>query len=254
MPSTPDVGATAPGPLASVPDVRHVPATGLPVFAAPDDETEPVGALEGGHEVTIVGRRGRWVHLRDGAGLDAWADGSTLAGIARGVASPAEVPASTRGAVELPAPMVVEKVRAPVRFGTGPIVGAIGGVVAIVGALLPWVQAKGRTVEADAFGIPMRFLSDWQNPAKGGFELGWLVVILAGVGIVVSLVSGGGTARRVLGLALVIVCAMYVLQWQDFLTSGERGLGTGLNVWDLVGYGVAVTFGGGVVMLFSPNR
>lgn len=242
------------GPVSPPSEVRHVPSSGLPFFAAPDEDAAPIATLEGGHEVTVVGRRGRWVHLRDAAGLDGWADGSALAGVARGVAAPAEVPESTHPPVEPPAPMVVEKARAPLRLGTGPIIGAIGAVAAILGTQLPWAQAKGRNVEANAFEIPVRFLSDWQHLGKSGFELGWLVVILAGVGIVVSLVRGGGIVRRVLGLALVVVCAMYVLQWQDFLTSGERGLGTGLNVWDVVGYGVVVTFGGGIVMLFSPSR
>ena len=242
------------GPLSAASEVRHIPASGLAIFAAPEEDAEPVGELEGGHEVTLVGRRGRWVHLRDADGLDVWADGSALAGVARGVAAPTEAPANTPQPVEPAVPMVVEKARAPLRLGTGPIVGAIGGLVVVAGALLPWVQAKGRDVEADAFDVPLRFLSDWQNLGKSGFELGWLVVILAGIGIVVSLVRGGGIVRRILGLALVIVCAVYVLQWQDFLTSGERGLGTGLNVWDVVGYGVVVTFGGGIVMLFSPSR
>ena len=42
---------------------------------------------------------------------------------------------------------------------------------------------------------------------------------------------------------------VYVLQQQDLLTTNERGLGTGLNVWDVVDYGVLVSFGGGLVML-----
>jgi hypothetical protein len=120
--------------------------------------------------------------------------------------------------------------------------------------MLPWVQTVGTLHEVDAFGLPVSVLNGWDHALKGGFELGLLIVILAGVGVIVSLVSGGGIVRRVLGLALMIICVVYVLQTQDLLTSSDRGLGTGLNVWDLVDYGVLVTFGGGLVMLCAPSR
>jgi hypothetical protein len=45
-----------------------------------------------------------------------------------------------------------------------------------------------------------------------------------------------------------------VLQQQEWLSTIDRGLGTGLNVWDVVGIGVPVTFLGGLVMVLSPSR
>ncbi len=42
-----------------------------------------------------------------------------------------------------------------------------------------------------------------------------------------------------------MICVVYVLQTQDLLTTSDRGIGTGLNVWDIVSYGVVVSFGGG---------
>ena len=51
-----------------------------------------------------------------------------------------------------------------------------------------------------------------------------------------------------------MVCCVYVLQQQDWLTTTDRGLGTGLNVWDVVDNGVLVTFGGGLLMVFAPSR
>ena len=120
------------------------------------------------------------------------------------------------------------------------------GGPAILGTALPWVQTIGRLNEVDAFGLSVRVLSGWDDALKGGFELGLLIVILAGVGVVVSMISGGGIVRRILGFPLIMICAVYVLQTQDLLTTSNRGLGTGLNVWDIVDYGVLVTFGGGV--------
>jgi len=98
------------------------------------------------------------------------------------------------------------------------------------------------------------FLTGWEHLGDSGFSLGALLVIVAAVGLVLSLLSGGGILRRILGVALVVLAVVYVLQWQDFLSSGGRGVGTGVNVWDLVDYGVLVTFGGGLVMVIAPSR
>jgi hypothetical protein len=97
-------------------------------------------------------------------------------------------------------------------------------------------------------------LGGWSEAYKGGFALGWVITIMAGIGTLVSMISGGGIVRRILGILVALVCAVYLLQTQDLLNSANRGLGTGLNVWDIVDYGVAVTFGGGLLMIFSPSR
>ncbi len=151
-------------------------------------------------------------------------------------------------------PAVVEKKGSSLLLGTGPVIGAIGGVIAILGTALPWVQSVGLLTEVDAFGLSWHVLNGWDDATKSGLSLGTLLVILAGIGLVVSLISGGGIVRRVLGFVIIVICAVYVLQTQDLLTTSNRGLGTGLNVWDIVDYGVLATFGGGLVMLFAPSR
>jgi hypothetical protein len=237
-------------------EVHHVPAGGILVFERPDRRGPPIRELTAGEEVSVAGRRPPWVHIRAADGLDGWVDGTELAGIAVGAAPVAAHPGpeGSPGASSLTAPKVVEKQRSRMRLGTGPVLGALAGILAIVGTVLPWVQTVGKLDQVDAFGLAVNVLSGWDHALKGGFELGLLIVILAGVGAVVSLVSGGGIVRRVLGLALMIICVVYVLQTQDLLTTSDRGLGTGLNVWDLVDYGVLVTFGGGLVMLGAPSR
>jgi hypothetical protein len=233
------------------PEVRHVPGTGLDVYAAPDPSQAPIATLPGGTEVQVVGRRGQWVHLVGGDGLDAWADGAALAGVAVGATASTPTPAAAPAGNDPRAPVVVEKQRSPFTLGTGPVVGAVGGLVAILGAVLPWLQTG---TDVNAFDIPVSFLSSWENLPDSGFSLGALVVVLAAVAAVVSLIGGGGIVRRILGLALLIVAAAYVLQWQDYLSSGSRGLGTGLNVWDIVDYCVLVTLGGSIVMMGAPSR
>lgn len=256
MPEEPTSTATPEGPLPSRDaEIHHVPAGGILVFERPDRRGTPIRELPAGEEVSVAGRRPPWVHIRTADGLDGWVDGTELAGIAVGAAPVAAHPdPEASRASSVVAPKVVEKQRSPLRLATGPVLGALAGILAIVGTMLPWVQTVGTLHEVDAFGLPVSVLSGWDDALKGGFELGLLIVILAGVGAVVSLVSGGGIVRRLLGLALMIICVVYVLQTQDLLATSDRGLGTGLNVWDLVDYGVLVTFGGGLVMLCAPSR
>jgi Bacterial SH3 domain len=246
------------GPPIGRAEIRPVPVGGLPVWADPDPTEAPIAELPAGFELVIVGRRGSWVHVQ-AEGLDGWVDGSQLAGA--GVMTPvAERPVGPEAVGHMPVPppapgaVVVEKQVSSVQLGRGPLVGALGAMIAVFGTALPWQQTVANRLEVDAYGIPVRFLTGWQNLADKGFALGWLIVILAVVGAVVSLISGGGIVRRVLGLVIILVCCVYALQQQDWLTTTDRGLGTGLNLWDVIDNGVAVTFAGGMVMLFAPSR
>jgi hypothetical protein len=251
-----DASSAGGGPPASRSDVRHVPAGGISVWENPDPSVPPITELPAGYELSVVGRRGPWMHVQTSEGLDGWVDGTALAGVAVGAAPvPASAPTPETGkVVARPGSVVVEKKPSSFLVGTGPVLGAIGGIFAILGTALPWQQNVSIRVEVDAFGVPVSFLSGWEHLGDKGFALGWLIVILAGVGAIVSLISGGGIVRRILGLIIIILAVVYTLQQQDWLTSNERGLGTGLNVWDVIDYGVAVTFGGGLLMLFSPSR
>jgi Bacterial SH3 domain len=245
-----------PGPPVRGTETRHVPAGGVSVWGDPDPSAPPITELPAGYELTVVGRRGPWMHIQSGDGLDGWVDGTQLAGVAVGAAPVANPvpPSENRTMAAPPGSVVVEKRPSSFLVATGPVLGAIGGLIAIFGAALPWQQTVALRLEVDAFGIPVQFLSGWDNLAKDGLALGWLIVILAGIGTVVSLISGGGIVRRILGFVIIVICVVYVLQQQDWLTTNQRGLGTGLNVWDIVDYGVVVTGAGGVLMLFSQSR
>lgn len=246
------------GPLGRAVETRTVPAGGISLRALPDETGAPVATVVAGREVIVLGRRGAWVHVDAGDGVDGWVTGAALAGVAVGASATAATggPAAevTAASVEPASKAVVEKQRSPLRIGTGPVVGALGGIVAIVGAVLPWQQTVADRVEIDAFDVPVAFLASWEHLAEGGVSLGVVLLVLGAVGTVVSLVAGGGIVRRILGFGIVMLCVVYVLQQQDFLTSSELGLGTGLNVWDVADYGVAVSFAGGIVMTFAPSR
>jgi hypothetical protein len=232
-----------------------VPLGGIAVWAEPDPAEKPIQELPYGYEVTVVGRRGGWVHVQSGDGLDGWVDGSQLAGVASAPVAEADQEGSPVGPPPVSS-VVVEKSKesSSFRLGRGPVLGAAGGLIAIFGTALPWQQTVENRLEVDAFGIPVRFLTGWEELADQGFALGWLIVILAAVGAIVSIISGGGIVRRILGLVIIIVCLVYALQQQDWLTTIDRGLGTGLNVWDVVDVGLGVTLSGGLLMVFAPSR
>jgi hypothetical protein len=231
----------ASGPLGAGAETRAVPAGGVSVLAQPDDRAAPVAQLLEGHEVLVLGRRGSWVHVDAGGGVDGWVDGHALAG------------AFTIGSPEGSAPTKAPGSRRSFGVGFGPLLGALGGALAVVGAFLPWQQTVADRLSVSAFDVPLTFLGGWEHLGDGGFSLGAFLVIVGGIGAAISVLSGG-VIRRVLGFVAVVVCAVYVLQQQDFLTNNDLGVGTGLNVWDVADYGVAVTFVGGLVMTFAPSR
>lgn len=245
------------GPPARAAEIRHVPAGGISVYANPGTHSENIAELPSGYEVTVIGRRPPWVHIQASDGLDGWVDGTALAGIAVGAAAPArssvDVPDATPFVASAPH-TVVEKKRGSILLATGPVIGALGGLIAILGAALPWIQAVNGPDDADAFHISVRILTGWDQAAKGGWELGWVIFAIGAVAAVVSMISGGGIVRCILGLVIILMAVIFVLQTQDFLTTADTGLGTGTNVWNLVDYGVLVTSGGGLLMLFAPSR
>jgi hypothetical protein len=242
------------GPPIGRAEIKTVPAGGIAVWADADPTRAPIADLPAGFELVVVGRRGSWVHVQAEDGLDGWVDGSQLAGVAT-VPEAAEDPETETAAGAPPVTgVVVDKQPSTFRLSRGPIMGAAGALIAIFGTALAWQQTVANRLEVDAYGMPVRFLTGWEHLADQGLALGWLVVILASVGAVVSIIAGGGIVRRILGVAVMLVCLIYVLQQQDWLSSLELGLGSGLNVWDVVGFGVPVTFAGGVVMVLAPSR
>lgn len=242
------------GPQIGRAEYRTVPAGGIAVWADADPTQASIVELPGGFEVIVVGRRGSWVHVQADDGLDGWVDGSQLAGASAIGLPTVATDAESAPAVAPATPAVGDEAPSTLRLSRGPIIGAVGALIAIFGTALAWQHTVANRLEVDAYGMPVRFLTGWEQLADRGLAIGWLIVILAGVGAVVSLIAGGGIVRRILGLAIVIVCSVYVLQQQDWLSTIDRGLGTGLNVWDVVGIGLPVTFLGGLTMLFAPSR
>ncbi len=201
------------------------PAGGISVFARPDARTAGRASCPAGEQVRVVGRD-PWVHVRTrGRGRrlgrrDRSSRGSRWA--RRRVPRPgpdhrAAVPRSTG---------VVEKQRSPLRLGPAPVVGALGGLVAIVGAALPWLQTVGPPARSTRSGSrgrarrlgPARRRRRSSSAARRARS--------PAIGVVVSLIAGGGhRPPRSSGSWSSASASCYVLQQQDFLTSDDRGLG-----------------------------
>ena len=170
----------------------------------------PIAELPSGYELTVVGRRGA-VGARPGGRRARRLGRRHAARRRRGRRGagrrPTPVPeAASAATAPAPGTVVVEKQPSSFLLGTGPVLGAIGGARSRSSAPRCRGSRPSRTgSRSTRFGIPVRFLSGWEHLGDKGFALGWLIVILAGVGAVVSLISGGGIVRRILGLAIVII-------------------------------------------------
>ena len=55
-----------------------VPAAGMPAWAAPDPDTQPVATLSGGVELRVVGESGAWARVQGENGWEGWVDGRLL--------------------------------------------------------------------------------------------------------------------------------------------------------------------------------
>src|SRR4051794_32242271 len=214
-------------------ETRAVPAGGVPVLAQPDDRATPVAQLLEGHEVLVLGRRGVWVHVDAGGGVEGWVDGRALAGTHGPVTAPAPASGPSSASDALRATPAARRRGATsgssLQVGFGPVLGALAGVLAIVGALLPWQQTVADRISVTAFDIPVTFLGGWEHLGEGGFSLGAFLVVVAGGAAAVSGVSGGGGGRRGLGIVIVVLSALLRLPQPGLLTSHDLRGGTGAH-------------------------
>ena len=124
------------------------------------------------------------------------------------------------------------------RFGARPLA-VLGGAVALAGSFLPWIRWDfGRT----AFHFPLRFLVTGELTGRMP-SVGLVLAILAGVGLVLSLVTAAAGPRRLIGflvLAVPVLFATLGLQPSD-LSHLFRVLGIGA-------YAAAL---GGLLLLFG---
>jgi hypothetical protein len=118
----------------------------------------------------------------------------------------------------------------------------IGGVLAVISCFLAWDDVPD-VAYTNGFKIPLKFL--WDKNATGGFKLGLPLVIVAAVVALFSLspVAPAVFLRRLGGVVLLGVVALFVVQ-----------LGR-LVGWDNLGVGVGpyLAGAGGLLALLAPS-
>jgi hypothetical protein len=115
----------------------------------------------------------------------------------------------------------------------------IGGVLGVVGALLPWARFH---FDRNAFAFPAKFLF---NGTAGGrsVSVGLVLVALSVLGLVLSPFSAASLPRRILGVLVLAVPVAFALQ----------GLGhaDASHVFSVLGPGAYVAALGGLLLLFG---
>lgn len=243
-------------------EIRRAPSGGLPVWDTPDGTRAPIATLPAGTELTVVGRRGRWVHVTNLEGVDAWADGPQLAGVASepGVAGVTARKSAAGSAGDRSS--VVEKARKHFRISKGAVLGFAGSAAIGASGWLPWLQSTPQSTKQHWPGsaaltgqkIALSVLGGVDKFDEKTFALGSLILAIGIVAAVASMVRGLIWLRRIAGVVTIVLLVIFVLQFNGLVYRDGGGVGAGLNVWDVVSYGPLVAFAGSVVAIFAPNR
>src|SRR5918995_2471616 len=119
-------------------------------------------------------------------------------------------------------------------------IGLIGGVLAVISCFLAWGDY------GDSFDVPLQFL--WDKDATGGAKLGIPLVSVAGAVALFSLsaVEPFVFLRRLGGVALLGVTALFVVQL-------GRRIGWDNLSADNIDVGPYLAGGGGLLALLSPS-
>ncbi len=91
-------------------------------------------------------------------------------------------------------------------------VAVLGAIAAAAGAFLPWIRFD---FHFTAFKIPLTFLFQG-NSSSGGLNAGIVLVVVAGLGLVMSFFPAVSVARRFLGLVALAVPVAFVAQLLRF--------------------------------------
>jgi hypothetical protein len=124
-----------------------------------------------------------------------------------------------------------------IRFG--PLIGA--GAIGL-SAVLAWISGVD---PASSFDVPLAFLFSGGKASPNGFDLGWVLILLALAGAGLCLRPNASLARRACGGLAIVIVALFIVQAARALDS----LGVqGSAVFDFLGIGAFLMLGGGLVL------
>ena len=115
----------------------------------------------------------------------------------------------------------------------------IGGVLGVAGALLPWARFH---FDRNAFAFPAKYLFNGHAGGRSA-SVGLVLVVLGGLGLVLSPFSAVSLPRRILGVLVLAVPVAFALQ----------GLGhaDASHVFSVLGPGAYVAAVGGLLLLLG---
>lgn len=159
--------------------------------------------------------------------------------------APQGVPAGPVGAPAAPA-------KAPSEPSYGPIVlGAVGGLVVLVGALLGWALIQTCASAAGFFSMcvtaPMP-ASVSLDPMLGMAPTIAMLCALLGIVMLVLQKPVTGIAAGLMGVAALLFAVVYLTSFSGVETAITTGFGVGASVNVSVGIGVYITMVGGLLM------
>lgn len=182
-----------------------ISGSGAASWTTPDVSTPPGPRLEPFLPVEIVAVWGDWARIRCENGWEAWTDGRTL------TSAPQPVTA-------YPLPAAPVQPLAPpghARSGTGvrthmyQVLAPIGGGLAVIGGLLPWLTADG-------FRVNGWDISLWGLIANRATDTGiraGLVVTLAGLAVAAAFVRLPAWSLLLLGMLASNPSGLLVMRW-----------------------------------------
>jgi hypothetical protein len=142
------------------PATHTVPAEGMAAYATPDPATPPVARLDPHLPVQRLERRGEWMHVVCANGWTTWVDGRLLVR----AGGPATAPTTAPPSVVPAGPQRTAAPTGPWPPWLNPLV-MVGGALALVGGLLPWLSVQGFSVTA--WDIPIGALLPGVDPGSG---------------------------------------------------------------------------------------
>ena len=120
--------------------------------------------------------------------------------------------------------------------------GLAAAALLVLASRLPWVAGPP---SASGFKVPSKILFKLHAQA-GGTKIGHLLLAFAVFAVVASLRVVPEVARRVIGAAVLLLCAVYVLQLQRLVGSIES-----LKILGTIGFGVYLAAVSGVMLVLA---
>ena len=246
----PGAAATTPPPAAppapggvQAPGVHLTPDIGLKVFVEPYPAfgVNAGTFLPGREVVQVVAMRGTWVQVMHNGAVAGWVDGRGLVPPIGGVTN-YPTPSTTVKHQWTAAPAAATEAQG-VMVTLESIVGALGALSIIVGALIDWASS---IVSITSFKVPVEFLFDPKTTSRDP-KLGLFLLAFGLVGALASFFPGGRRWRVLFGLLALAAAITYCMQIAANIPDGSS-----ISFTDIIGAGPWVTGIGGIVLMLSP--